>query len=77
MSLLDDIKNNGKRTGGLCSFQALFKELSKADRDDLLTALADMTITSSAISRALVANGHNIKRDTVQRHRRGDCSCDK
>ena len=77
MSLLDEIKNNRPRVGSVCSFQGLFKELSKADRDDLVLALSDLTLSSSAISRALVARGYNIRRDTVQRHRRRECACDK
>lgn len=49
------------------------------DGDDLAVlraALADAGITGTAIASALQGEGHDIKAATVNRHRKGECSCD-
>jgi hypothetical protein len=79
MSLLDDIKAEDRAHGTPCGVQRALEQLDKADRADLLKALADPLIPASNIARALLKRGvlHNKNAgDTITRHRRGDCRCD-
>ena len=59
--------------GPKCSMCRLVGDLPKADRDALLSALADPTFTHAAIARALHAEGFKIAALTVGRHRKGEC----
>jgi len=47
--------------------------MSDEDREALEAALAS-TMQTSAISRALNAEGYEVRQASVGRHRRGDCS---
>lgn len=49
--------------------------MSDADRATLAAALADPTMSLSTIVRALAASGHRVGRHTLERHKKGDCSC--
>jgi hypothetical protein len=73
--LLDAIKDEVRKPGGVCSISLL--DLTPADRSALDQALAaDKTVyPSTAIAKALDKRGHAVNAYTINRHRRGDCSC--
>lgn len=58
-----------------CGMAVLLEALDDKDRAVVVQALADESINANAISRTLAANGHKASHQTVQRHRRGQCSC--
>lgn len=76
MSLLDEIKSHQPRLGARCAFEYLVPSLTPNDADDLAEALADPSVTGTAIAKALAARGHKITAASIQRHRRGGCSCE-
>lgn len=73
--LLAAIHAEVRPRGGTCAIALL--PLSPDERDDLDAALgADKTaVPATAIAAALQKRGHKINTFTVNRHRRGDCSC--
>lgn len=74
MALADEARAHLSRPTGTCSLERLI--VSDPDLGaEIVDALADRTLTSQAISRALVKRGHQISGATVARHRRGDCAC--
>jgi hypothetical protein len=73
---LEAFQNAGRRRGASCVMGELLRDLPKADRATLNEALADPSIAGRAISRVLVAAGHNIAPNSVSYHRRGDCKCE-
>lgn len=78
MSLIDDIQDEQRvRSVKRCPIFRAHAELSSADLADLEKALADETITSTAIARALHKRGIDVARNSkaVGLHRRGDCAC--
>lgn len=63
-----------QRPGFRCAVCKLLVELDPDDAEALTDALRDPQVQGSQIARALMAEGHEIKQNTVTRHRRGDCS---
>lgn len=63
-----------KKPGYRCSVCKLLDELPDDDAQALREALNTPLVQGAQISRALQAEGHDIKQNTVTRHRRGDCS---
>lgn len=61
--------------GPRCTLRSL--ELTPEDLAKLHAAYLDVRITSTAICTWLQAHGVAVKYQTVQRHRRGDCSCER
>jgi len=59
--------------GPRCTVCALIARLPDEDAEELITAMADPTLTGSTIARALRADGHHMTAQTLNRHRRGDC----
>lgn len=59
--------------GPRCSLHTV--ELTPEDLEKLHAAYADVRITNTAICTWLQAHGVAVKYQTVQRHRRGLCSC--
>ena len=60
-----------------CAMAKLFTQLSKDDRAALDEALADVNIRHSSIEAALRESGFPVARDSVSRHRRGVCRCER
>jgi len=58
-----------------CGVFTLRKILSTADLALFNEWLSDPNRTSTWISEVLRADGHNTSDFTIQRHRRGKCSC--
>lgn len=51
---------------------AILREMSEDDRNDLLEALADPTLSSGAIMRVLTARGYKIGITSIKAYRRGE-----
>ena len=58
-----------------CGTATFIAEQSPADRADILEALADTSIPSATIWRAVKPLGYRHCQQTLARHRRGDCQC--
>lgn len=76
MSLLAEVAALAVPTRPRCSVGQVAAVLDGADRADLVALLADFQVPGSLISKALLARGHNVKPQAVQRHRRGHCACE-
>jgi hypothetical protein len=57
-----------------CSFGVILEALSDDDRATVVSALGS-PIPGTHIAKVLTSRGHPLKGETVQRHRKGDCSC--
>ena len=74
MALSDALKAEaGKKPGPRCIACILIDRLSDDDTAALDAAFADLSITSTAIVRALASEGHKIGAETIRRHRAGNC----
>jgi hypothetical protein len=76
MGLLDDLKNESNfvhSRRAWCSVCTLISKLSKEETEVLKEKMSNTSITHSALSKVLKANGYNITEGTLGRHRRGDC----
>jgi hypothetical protein len=76
MALIQDLLNQEllqTRPSVTCFICTLLESLPEDESAALTHALADPTITGSAIARVLTANNHKVAPGTVQRHRRQEC----
>jgi hypothetical protein len=69
------IAREARPSGPRCSVAVLLGNLDAADRSALLDALSS-DIPAAVLGRALKAEGHQVAQGTIQRHRKGECSCD-
>jgi hypothetical protein len=76
-TLLDEIGKDNTHGGTTCAAATIRTGMSKADVDDYAAAMANPAFTSEAIARALRGRGHQIRGPQLQRHRRGNCSCEQ
>ena len=78
-SLLSEIRQlqAKKHHGASCSVQALKRNLDKDSLAALSEAFAEETIDSVTIATWLTSKGHKVNSWTVNRHRRGLCSCEQ
>jgi hypothetical protein len=75
---MDDIREQQERTAPpKCGVARTLLALDAADAADLMAALDDPTIPATVISRALNSNGYRVADQSVNRHRRGICGCDR
>jgi len=77
MGLLDDLKDDGNflhSRRGVCSVCTFLETLTKEEVSAIKERLEDKNTSSSALSRVLKNNGHNIQEGTLARHRRGMCA---
>jgi len=63
--------------GPSCSVQEAYSVLQKPDADELRDALVRPEISAAVISRVLARHGVKVGGQTIARHRRGDCSCER
>jgi hypothetical protein len=79
MGIMDEIKAEqaDTRKGPACGFVEVYKTLHKPDADELRDALGSPAITASTISRVLARHGLKVQSQTVNRHRRGECTCER
>lgn len=78
MSLRDtlDAEKAAARKGPPCGMFVLLGNLDKADAEVLREYLGDREkVTTAVIHRALLREGHRLGKNTIERHRRGECSC--
>lgn len=66
-----------KLPGNPCSIAALLDSLDDTERAALQAMLDDRRWTSIAIYRSILDEGHDVARQTVNRHRAGLCRCAK
>ena len=72
--ILKLLENADVRRGSVCSVAYLLDKLEPAEADELREALRSDYRTSD-IARVLNQLGHKITKNTLGRHRRGECSC--
>ena len=77
MKFADALAVETDRPGPKCRTGILLEELPKDDAADLRAALADPTVAGSMIARALTKLGHPMQAQSIVRHRKGDCGCDR
>lgn len=77
MGLFDEItETNLEPHYNRCGVQKIFDQFeSLADAEDLIRALKDNNIRGTKIATALKKRGYQVTGFTIQRHRRGVCSC--
>ena len=77
MSLLDDLTDPSFRIrkGPRCGVELALSEMPKDIAAKLNAAMANPHAPSTKIALASTELGYRIAADTVQRHRRGACSC--
>lgn len=76
MSLLDDIKREQSGRVNTCGVAMMFHNLPDGlKREEIESVMADPTISSAAITRALRKRGVPISEYSISRHRRGGCIC--
>lgn len=61
--------------GPRCTVARIVAKLSGADLEAFTAALANPDYTASGISQALADEDLHLHESTIQRHRRGACSC--
>jgi hypothetical protein len=77
-SLLDEILEvqEAGRTGG-CTIKSIHEVMEEPDKSAFAEILLNPSVTGAAIAAVLKRRGYMISSHTVQRHRRGVCSCDR
>ena len=76
MSLADALQHEreqGMRKGPDCRLCVALRAMDKADASALAEAMADPSITTAAIFRALKREGFDVSANITARHRRGEC----
>jgi hypothetical protein len=76
MALTDRLDSTPKRTQGLpCSVGALEERLEGAEADALQAMLHTLGWSGARVHAALAAEGYEVGRQTVNRHRSRSCRC--
>jgi hypothetical protein len=74
VSLADSLRDvSPAPRGPRCTMCRIELALSDKDRAALMEALNSPTYTNDMIARALQAEGHDVRQQSVSRHRRGLC----
>lgn len=71
-SLLEEIKADRAVSGRVPLLIHVAASMSANERQELLDAINDATISSAAISRALKKRGHMISASAIAQYRRGE-----
>lgn len=78
MSLLDDVMAEVHSKGPACTMQGVFAELSPEDAADLRKVLGSRAVYGATIARVLSRRlDRKVNPKTVQRHRSGECGCER
>lgn len=72
---LEAMRQKSKPARPRCTFGIVAEQLDADDLAVVDAAMSDPGITGTAIAEVLRGEGHDITATTVQRHRRGECSC--
>lgn len=75
MGLLNEIEQAQAVPSKVCKTGRLIQNLSKADAEDLRTAIANPQIQTEAIVKVLNSHGHKLSTSQFGAHRRGECCC--
>jgi hypothetical protein len=75
-SLLEDIGEVASKAhvGSVCSIRELLEAMPKDEAEDFRAALRS-GYKGTHIAKAMKSRNYNISSYTIQRHRRGQCSC--
>jgi len=65
------------RQGPKCGVGTMLTTVAPSYREDVQTALDDVTIYSTVIAEILAQDGVDLSYESIQRHRRGRCMCGK
>lgn len=76
MSLAEGLRQLPRRNTE-CRIRTLLRNVDEPTGQAFTATLEDRAVSSHAISRLLVAHGHDISPDNIARHRREECSCSK
>lgn len=71
-SLLNDIQSAKKKSGRQNAIEVALELLDSDEKKDLISALDDLSISSGAISRALLKRGIDLKPASISAYRRGE-----
>jgi hypothetical protein len=77
MGLLADCRQLNVKGAPTCTVAGLFDSMTPEDAAELGAVLADRSIAATTISRVLMARGFDVRAQPLQRHRRGECTCDR
>lgn len=66
-----------KAGGSECPIGKLIRDLPPTENAALQAMLADFAWQGTAIRDALIDEGYEVGRSSVQHHRRGDCACER
>lgn len=80
MGLLEDLTTIGSyRTGGRCAIGRIYHNLIETEGRDVADTFAercrDQSIDQTSLVAVMRAHGHELGKNTLARHRRGDCLC--
>jgi len=67
---LDEVKAESRGAGATCTVGILLGSLDESEQDEIVRVLADPIWKGTAICRALIKRGYDIKADPISRHRR-------
>ena len=70
--LLSEIKKEHVRIGKKSKIEEIIEGMSDQDKKDLLSALDDVAIPASKISRVMARRGHKLSVQVIARYRRGE-----
>ena len=78
-SLLEEMRSiqNAKKIGATCSVSKVMENMPEDEAAALRIVLSDNSIDSMTIEVWLGRKGHTLRRHTISRHRRGECTCQK
>lgn len=63
--------------GGTCGVALLIPQLDPESAKDLLQLIAGDQVTAETLATTLRTLGHDIAGQTIARHRRGACKCER
>jgi len=76
VSLAQEARQIHGAPGPRCTLGALILALPPDEADDVVTALADESLQTNALWRAMKDRGYDVPAtSSVARHRRGMCNC--
>ena len=80
MGLLEDLTTIGSyRTGGKCAIGRIYSTLVDTEGQEVADTFAqrcrDERIDQTSLVAVMRAHGHELGKNTLARHRRGDCLC--
>ena len=67
---LDEVKAESRGARATCTVGILLRSLEETERDEIAQVLDDPVWKGTAICRALVKRGYDVKADPINRHRR-------